>query len=75
MQKDTVICNDEDDTRTHKVMKCLEKASYELDLPKPIWLGVNVNDFKMHNKCRFTQDSFIEEVPFDFMEISVIEED
>lgn len=75
MLQDTVICNDEEDARTHKVMGSLEKACYELDLPKPIWLSVNVNDFKKTSKCRFTQDSFIEEVPFDYMEINVIEED
>lgn len=56
-------------------MNALEKACYEFDLSKPIWLKANVRDFKIHSKCRFLQDSFIEEVQFDFMEIQVIEED
>lgn len=74
MLRDTVICDESEESRTHKVMESLEKACYEFDLAKPIWLKPNVKDFQVHSKCRFTQDSFIEEVPFDYMEIQVIEE-
>ena len=42
---------------------------------KPIWLDVNVAEFKRHAKTRFTQDSFIESIDFDFLEMHVIEED
>ena len=47
----------------------------EFDLAKPIWLDSNISEFKRHAKTRFRQDSFIEQVPFDFMELHVIEED
>ena len=73
--KDMVVCDDTDDTRTHKVMNAIEKACYEMDLPKPIWLATTVKDFQIHNKCRFTKDAFIEDISFDYMEIQVIEED
>lgn len=73
--RDTTICDDTADTRTHKVMNCLEKACYEMDLSKPIWLDNTIKDFQIHDKCRFTGDSFIEEVFFDYMEIQVLEED
>ena len=73
--KDTVICDDSADTRTHKVMNAIEKACYEMDLSKPIWLDNTVRDFQRHAKCRFNKDSFIETVPFDYMEIRVIEDD
>ena len=72
--RDTVICDNTADTRTHKVMHAIESAYYELDLGKPIWLQVAVNDFKLHSKCRFTKDSFIEDISFDYMEIQIIEE-
>ncbi len=75
MLRDTVICDDTVDTRTHKVMNALEKACYEMDLPKPIWLDSVVRDFQLHAKCRFTADSFMEDVAFDFLEIQVLEED
>ncbi|MCR5404183.1 MAG: hypothetical protein K6E91_10270 [Butyrivibrio sp.] len=73
--KDITVCDETADTRTHKVMNAIEKACYELDLPKPIWLDNTVKDFQRHAKCRFTKDSFIEDIPFDYMEIQVIEEE
>lgn len=74
MQKDTVICIDNDDTRTHKIFHSLDEICYEFDLGKPIWLDSNIEEFKRHDKTRFTQDSFIEQVDFDYLEIQIIEE-
>ncbi len=36
MLKDTVICDDSADTRTHKVFRALDEICYEFDLGKPI---------------------------------------
>lgn len=72
---DTVICNDSNDTRTHKVFRALEEIAYQFDLGKPIWLDATINEFKRHDKARFYQDNFIETIDFDFLEIHVIEED
>ena len=73
--KDTVVENDRNDSRTHKVFQALEEICYEFDLGKPIWLDSNVEEFKRHAKTRFTQDCFIEHVDFDYLELHVIEED
>ncbi len=73
--KDMTITDDSDETRTHKVFGALERACYEFDLEKPVWLDANISEFQRHAKARFTQDSFIEQIPFDFLEIHVIEED
>ena len=73
--KDTVICDDSNDTRTHKVFHALDEIVYQFDLGKPIWLDATVNEFKKHDKARFYQDNFIEEIDFDFLGIHVIEED
>ena len=75
MLKDTVICIDSDLNRTRKVYQALEEICYEFDLGKPIWLSSNVSEFQRHSKTRFRKDSFIEEIPFDYLEIQVIEED
>ncbi len=64
-----------DRSRTRKIYAAVEEACYALDLPKPIWLDQNIRDFQRHAKTRFGQDSFIEDLPFDFLEIQVIEED
>ena len=50
------------------------KSANEFDLSKPIWLDVNINEFKRHSKARFYQDSFVDSIDFDFLEIQVIEE-
>ncbi|MDR1800656.1 MAG: hypothetical protein LBQ95_02270 [Lachnospiraceae bacterium] len=73
--KDLTICDYSDETRTHKVFAALDKACYEFDLEKPIWLDATIADFKRLGRARFTKDAFIEAVDFDFMEIQVIEED
>ncbi len=73
--KDTVFEEESDDTRTHKIFKGLEEICYTFDLGKPIWLDKTVQEFKRHDKARFSQDNFIEEIPFDYLEIQVIEED
>ena len=74
MIKDTTICDDSDDTRTHKIFNALDEICYEFDLSKPIWLDVNINEFKGPSKARFYQDSFVDSIDFDFLEIQVIEE-
>ena len=75
MMRDTVICDDTEDTRTHKVFRALEEVCYEFDLGKPLWLDATVEEFKRHAKTRFYHDNFIEEIEFDYLEIHVIEED
>ena len=73
--RDTVFCDDSDDTRTHKVFRGLEQICYDLDLGNPIWLDTTIDQFKRHDRARFYQDNFIEHIDFDFLEIHVIEED
>lgn len=73
--KDTVVCDNGADTRTHKVFRALEEICCEFDLGKPIWLDSTITEFKRHRKARFTQDNFIEQIDFDYLEIHIIEED
>ena len=71
---DTTISDDSQSGRTKKVFAGLETICLEFDLSVPIWLDVNINEFKKHAKARFYQDSFIETIDFDYLEIQVIEE-
>ena len=73
--KDMVVENYDNDTRTHKVFNAIDRISHDFDLSRPIWLDATVNDFKRHDKCRFYQDNFIDEIDFDYLEIRVLEED
>lgn len=74
--KDTVICNDDPTlNRTKKVFQAIDSICEEFNLSKPIWLDATIEDFKRHDKTRFTKDNFIDEIDFDYLEIHVIEED
>ena len=76
MLQDTVaIIDDESMTRTHKVFAALDKICVDLDLAKPIWLDSNINEFKKISRTRFTSDSFVEPVDFDYLDFYIIEED
>ena len=74
MLKDTVICDETDDTRTHKIFNALDEICYQFDLSKPIWLDSTIAEFKRHAKARFYQDNFVDSIDFDYLEIQVIEE-
>lgn len=73
--KDIVICNEYEDTRTHKIFDAIDSICYEFDLGKPIWLDATVKEFQKHSKTRFSQDNFVEEINFDYLELHIIEED
>ena len=73
--KDMVAYNgDYSLSRTTMVFQALDEICHEFDLSQPIWLNSNIKDFKLHDRTRFTKDSFIEAIDFDFLEIHVIEE-
>ena len=75
MVRDTVIENgDYSMSRTEMIFAAIEDICYEFDLGKPIWLDATIQDFKRHDKARFTKDNFIETIEFDYLEIQVIEE-
>lgn len=72
--KDVTITDDSDLNRTKKVFNSLEKICLELDLGSPIWLDKNIKEFKQFSRTRFNQDSFIETIDYDFLEIRVLDE-
>lgn len=68
-QQTTVPC-------TAKTVKTsLEDACHTLDLPVPIWLRKNENDWRAYQQTRFLQDHFMETIEFDRMEIELIDPD
>lgn len=73
MLKDMVVENTSDDTFTHKVFDALDELVMKFDLSKPIWLDSNIEDFKKNCRTRFTQDNFVEQIDFDYLDFHVIE--
>ncbi len=75
MLRDTVIENGNYAmSRTAMVLDAVDQMCYEFDLGHPVWLDKTIEEFKRHDKARFTQDNFIEGIEFDYLEIQVIEE-
>ena len=73
--KDMVAYNsDYSMSRTAMVFQAVEEICQEFDLSQPIWLDANVREFQRHDRTRFTKDSFIESIDFDYLEIHGIEE-
>ena len=73
--RDTVInISDYSLSRTQMVFQSLEEICYQFDLSQPIWLDANIREFQRHAKTRFSRDNFVEEIPFDYLELQVIEE-
>ena len=73
--KDTVInISDYSLSRTKMVFQSLEEICYQFDLSQPRWLDANIREFQRHDKTRFSRDNFVEEIPFDYLELQVIEE-
>lgn len=64
-----------DDNRTKKIFRAMTGLCREFDLEEPIWLDVNIREFKQFSFTRFHQDNFIEPVEFDYLEFRVIQED
>ena len=76
MKRDMVVTNNDPQlTRTKKIFSALEEVCMKFDLSVPIWLDANITDFKRTAKTRFTQDSFVDPIDFDYLEFQVIEED
>lgn len=74
--KDVVITKDNmEQSRTSKVLESLNDACHSFDLAVPVWLDATIEDFRRHDKTRFTSDNFVEQIEFDYLEIHVIEED
>ena len=76
MLRDMVAENDDPSlNRTRKIYQAIDEICYDFDLSQPVWLQATIDDFKRHDKTRFTQDNFMESIEFDYLEIQVIEED
>ena len=74
MIADMVVTAKGEQSRTQKVYECMDKICAGFDLQKPIWLDNTIHEFQVMNRARFYQDSFIEEIDFDFLEIQVLED-
>ncbi|MBQ4075221.1 MAG: hypothetical protein IJD39_08465 [Clostridia bacterium] len=53
----------------------LEKACHDLDVPRPMILPRHERDWDEFSQARFLKDHFVEDLPFDRMEVEFIDPD
>ena len=54
--------------RTKKVFDGLEDICHTFDLAVPMWLDLNIDEFKRIDKTRFTNDNFVDPIDFDYLQ-------
>ena len=55
--------------------EALEKACHDMDVPHPVLLPRHERDWAEFSQARFLRDQFMEDVPFDRMEVEFIDPD
>ena len=75
MIDDLTVTDSSEESRTHKVFSAITAICLHFDLSEPIWLDINIAEFKHRSRTRFSKDNFIDSIPFDYLEIQIIEED
>lgn len=63
------------DNEPAAVAEALHAACVELDIARPMWLSLNDNDMEAYRRTTLNQDNFLEDIPFDRMEIEILEEE
>lgn len=70
IEKDLVLECARDDWK-----EALEEGAHRLDAPRPLVLHKHERDFEEFSQTRFLRDHFMEDVPFDRMEVEWIDPD
>lgn len=55
--------------------EALERACHALDVPRPLMLPRHERDWAQFSQARFLREHFMEDVPFDRMEVEFIDPD
>ena len=66
------------DTRTcawEDAEEALTELCPEFDIPRPLWLNKHYREFEEFRRTQFLPEHFMEEVPFQRLEIEFLEDD
>ena len=53
----------------------LTELCHEFDIPRPLWLNKHVREFEEFRRTAFLPEHFMEDVPFQRLEIEFLEDD
>ncbi len=57
------------------VEEALTRLCHEFDIPRPLWLDKHYREFDEFRRTHFLPEHFMEEVPFQRLEIEFLEDD
>ncbi len=57
------------------VNDALTEACHEFDIPRPLWLNKHAHEFEDFRRTQFLPEHFMEDVPFQRLEIEFLEDD
>lgn len=63
------------DCRYEDVDEALTELCREFDIPRPIWLDKHRREYDEFRRTRFLPEHFMEEVPFQRLEIEYLDDD
>lgn len=63
------------DCRYDEVEDALTELCREFDIPRPIWLDKHYREYSEFRRTQFLPEHFMEEVPFQRLEIEYLEDD
>jgi len=55
--------------------EALTELCHEFDIPRPLWLNKHYREFEEFRRTQFLPEHFMEEVPFQRLEIEFLEDD
>ena len=58
-----------------EVEEALTQLCHEFDIPRPLWLDKHYREFNEFRRTHFLPEHFMEEVPFQRLEIEFLEDD
>ena len=58
-----------------EVEDALTELCHEFDIPRPMWLNKHHREFEEFRRTQFLPEHFIEDVPFQRLEIEFLEDD
>ena len=58
-----------------EVEEALTELCREFDIPRPLWLDKHLREYEAFQRTRFLPEHFMEDVPFQRLEIEYLEDD
>ena len=71
--KEVIVVSTREGSYQDKLKECMTDICYKLDIAKPYWLPMNMEEYNKMNKTSFDYNNFMEEIYFDKLVIEELE--